>query len=129
MTTRNASTWLWSLLGAGAIATVAVVAQSACSTQAAGVTCQAGSSVACSCEGALTGTAECDSTGHESACNCSDATTSSGSGSSSGSSSGLSSGSSSGSSSGGSGGDSGGLPAEGGTGGGEGGVEDGATGG
>jgi hypothetical protein len=121
MTMRNRSAWLWTLAG---IASAALIAQAGCSTQAAGVTCSPGSTVACSCQGSLSGQATCDSSGHEGACNCTGTGSSSGSGSSGGSSSGSSSGGSSGSSSGG----EAGAPVEGGA---EidGAVEDGATGG
>jgi hypothetical protein len=123
--TRKRTTWVWSLAGVVAVAVAALVAQAGCSTQAAGVNCTPGSTVMCSCQGALTGQAQCDSSGHESACNCT------GGGSSSGGGSGGSSGGASGGSSGGSSGSSsGGVPAEGGSGGGDGGeVGDGATGG
>lgn len=124
MTTRKASTGF--LSGIVALAAAALMTQAGCSTQAAGVTCQAGSTVTCSCQGALTGQAQCDSTGHESACNCTGGGSGSGGSSSSGGLSGGSSGGSSGSS-------SGGVAAEGGTSadaGGEGGeIGDGATGG
>jgi hypothetical protein len=74
----------------------------ACSATPAGAICNAGQRVRCSCEGALTGTVECDSTGHEGPCDCSDAE---GAEEASSSSSGGTSSSSSGSSSGSSGGD------------------------
>jgi hypothetical protein len=121
---------MWSLAGlagAAAVLVFAVVTPLACSNQPAGVSCSAGSTVVCSCNGALTGQAACDSTGHEGACVCDGSGSSSGSASSSGAGSG--SGSSSGSSSGaGPDSGSGGLADGGGEGGEGGGVEDGAVG-
>src|ERR1700722_9261112 len=118
---------MWRLVGlvgaAGALA-LAVVTPMACSNQPAGVSCAAGSTVVCSCNGALSGQAECDSTGHEGACLCNGSGSSSGSASSSGGGSGSGSGSSSGA---GSDSGSGGVGDAGGVGEG-GGVEDGAVG-
>ena len=83
----------------------ALVAPAGCSTSSAGVQCQPGQMLACSCYGALNSTTQCDSNGHPLACPCS-----------SGSGSGGGSGDGSGSSSGGSGSSSGTGSSSGGTG-------------
>jgi hypothetical protein len=111
---------MWRIAGlAGLVAAaLALGAHVGCSTQAAGVSCPPGSMVVCSCNGSLTGQAQCDSSGHEGECLCNGD-----SGGSSGSSSGSGSGSSSGGGSGsGSGGTEGGTPS------GDSGAEDGALG-
>ncbi len=88
------------LVGVGLV--LVALAPVGCSTPAAGVSCSPGTTVACSCQGALTGQATCDSSGREGACLCAG-----GSGGSSGGSSDGGSGGSSGSS----GSSSGGLEA------------------
>jgi hypothetical protein len=90
-------------LGAILALSLAVV-QGGCAADA-GVSCSPGQMLRCSCNGSLTGQATCDSSGHESACDCSGGSDDSGGGSgSSGGGSGSSSGSSSSSSGSGSGG-------------------------
>ena len=91
----------------------ALLAPAGCSTSSAGVQCQAGGMVKCSCSGMLTGTAQCDSNGHELACSCPQ-----GSGSGGGSGGGSTSSGGSGSSSG-TGSSSGGTGEGGGSGGGD----------
>ncbi len=106
---------MWRVAGlAGLVAAaLALGAHVGCSNQAAGVSCPAGSMVVCSCNGSLTGQAQCDSNGREGECIC-NGDSGGGSGSSSGSSGGSSSGSGSG---------------PGGTSSGDGGASDGALGG
>ena len=48
----------------------ALVAPAGCSTSSAGVQCQPGQMLACSCYGALNSTTQCDSNGHPLACSC-----------------------------------------------------------
>ncbi len=57
------------LVAAFAVAS-ALIAPAGCSTSSAGVQCQAGQMLTCSCNGALTGTTQCDSNGHPLACSC-----------------------------------------------------------
>jgi hypothetical protein len=70
----------------------ALLAPAGCSTSSAGVQCQAGQMLACSCNGALTGVTQCDSSGHPLACQCSSGSGSGGGGSGGGSGSSGSSG-------------------------------------
>jgi hypothetical protein len=58
------------LFGAGMAALVAAFVQGGCSTQSAGVSCSAGQTLPCNCNGSLTGTLTCDSSGTEGACQC-----------------------------------------------------------
>ena len=58
------------LFGAGGAALVAALVQGGCSTQSAGVSCPAGQTLACNCNGSLSGTLTCDSNGTEGACQC-----------------------------------------------------------
>src|ERR1035441_3415561 len=66
-------------LGAILALSLAVV-QGGCAADA-GVSCSPGQTLRCSCNGSLTGQATCDSSGHESACDCSGASDDSGGGS------------------------------------------------
>ena len=58
------------MFGAGMAALVAAFVQGGCSTQSAGVSCPAGQTLPCNCNGSLTGTLTCDSNGTEGACQC-----------------------------------------------------------
>jgi hypothetical protein len=80
-----------------AVVSVLLFASAGCSSSSAGVQCQPGQPLKCSCQGMFNGTAQCDSSGHPLECQCGG-----GSGSSSGSTS-------SGGSSGGTGSSSGGT--------------------
>jgi len=99
----------------------ALLAPAGCSTSSAGAQCSPGQMLTCSCNGSLTGSTQCDSSGHPLPCQCG-----AGSGSSSGSTSSGSSGSSSGGTGSSSGSSSGGT--EGGGSGGDGGGEGGGVG-
>src|SRR5262245_21173974 len=77
-------------------AAFALLASVGCSTSSAGTQCQPGQMLTCSCNGALTGTTQCDSNGHPLACVCGAGSSSGGGSSSSGGSGSSGSGSSSG---------------------------------
>lgn len=102
-TTRACLPPRW-LRAAAGLTGAALLLVAGCSTQAAGVSCSPGTTVVCSCQGALTGQSTCDSSGNEGACECGGAPDSSSGGGGSPSGAGSDSG----------GGEAGMLPGEGG---------------